>query len=420
MAAPSRCRHGDGATLSLPDDGAGRWPLPSPAPCPAPLTQQRPPAGPRVQRLRPAPARASRPRPRRDAVAPAVVLVMSFAGDAGRDLDAGAEPARQQRLRPAFRRRGRQRRRDARCASATTSTAAGRSASTARVARYRIGNGPPAISAPSALVHLVDPDPAEPLDPANPGAPLDFADVAPSSSRSPRRLGEDPETIEHVRQIAPEAFRAVQFRAVTEADWEEVALRHPGVAAAKASFRWTGSWHTVFVAIHPRDAGRPARGCPAAASSWSRLRAPINAHLQPLQAGRLRPGGARRAVCAARDRDPVCVAPRPLPRRRAGGRERALSNRALRRRRARLLPPARASSSASRSTCPGFTRRSRRSTASIRPTVTVFKRYWDAAARRARPRRDRDGPVRDRRGSTTTRAFPRTASCACRGGRAVT
>src|SRR5262249_27163237 len=65
--------------------------------------------------------------------------------------------------------------------------------------------------------------------------------------------GEEPETIEHVRQIAPEAFRAIQFRAVTERDWEEMALRHPDVAAAKASFRWTGSWHTVFVAIHPVD-----------------------------------------------------------------------------------------------------------------------------------------------------------------------
>jgi hypothetical protein len=40
---------------------------------------------------------------------------------------------------------------------------------------------------------------------------------------------------------------------VTKADWEEVALRHDGVAAAKASFRWTGSWHTVFVAIQPLD-----------------------------------------------------------------------------------------------------------------------------------------------------------------------
>ena len=64
---------------------------------------------------------------------------------------------------------------------------------------------------------------------------------------------------EHLRQIAPEAFRAIQFRAVTERDWEEMALRHPDVAAAKASFRWTGSWHTVFVAIHPVDAANLRR-----------------------------------------------------------------------------------------------------------------------------------------------------------------
>ena len=37
------------------------------------------------------------------------------------------------------------------------------------------------------------------------------------------RLGTDAETIEEVRQLAPEAFRAIQFRAVTESDWQEVA-----------------------------------------------------------------------------------------------------------------------------------------------------------------------------------------------------
>ena len=120
-------------------------------------------------------------------------------------------------------------------------------------ARYRVGNGSAGNIGAEALVHLVAPDPAEPLDPANPGAPLKFAAVDAVCQPLPARLGVDAETIEHVRQIAPEAFRAVQFRAVTEADWEEVAMRHSGVAAAKATFRWTGSWHTIFVAIHPRN-----------------------------------------------------------------------------------------------------------------------------------------------------------------------
>jgi hypothetical protein len=108
------------------------------------------------------------------------------------------------------------------------------------VAHYRIGSGELGNAGWGTLVHLVDP-----------------GVVIPPITRIWQPLsafgGEEPETIEHVRQIAPEAFRAIQFRAVTERDWEEMALRHPDVAAARASFRWTGSWHTVFVAIHPVD-----------------------------------------------------------------------------------------------------------------------------------------------------------------------
>jgi predicted phage baseplate assembly protein len=63
----------------------------------------------------------------------------------------------------------------------------------------------------------------------------------------------DPETIEEVRQLAPTAFRAEQYRAVTEADWAAAARRLPAVRGAVASFRWTGSWHTVFVALAPSD-----------------------------------------------------------------------------------------------------------------------------------------------------------------------
>ena len=60
--------------------------------------------------------------------------------------------------------------------------------------------------------------------------------------------GTRPESMEEIRQYAPEAFR-VQQRAVTEADWVEVALRHPEVQAAGARIRWTGSWYTVYVTV---------------------------------------------------------------------------------------------------------------------------------------------------------------------------
>lgn len=51
-----------------------------------------------------------------------------------------------------------------------------------------------------------------------------------------------------VRIEAPYAFRT-QERAVTEADYAEVAMRHPGVSSAHANVRWTGSWRTSFVYI---------------------------------------------------------------------------------------------------------------------------------------------------------------------------
>src|SRR6185295_550144 len=63
------------------------------------------------------------------------------------------------------------------------------------------------------------------------------------------------ETLEEARQYAPQAFR-FQQRAVTEADYAQVAERHPEVQRAAATFRWTGSWHTVFLTVD-RLGGRP-------------------------------------------------------------------------------------------------------------------------------------------------------------------
>jgi predicted phage baseplate assembly protein len=65
--------------------------------------------------------------------------------------------------------------------------------------------------------------------------------------------GLDAESIEAVRQFAPAAFRAEQFRAVVEADYTAAAMKLPEVAGAVASFRWTGSWYTVFVGVDPAD-----------------------------------------------------------------------------------------------------------------------------------------------------------------------
>ena len=62
----------------------------------------------------------------------------------------------------------------------------------------------------------------------------------------PAAGGSDPESPEEVRRDAPRAFM-VQERAVTPADYSEMAQRMGAVQAAETTFRWTGSWHTVFV-----------------------------------------------------------------------------------------------------------------------------------------------------------------------------
>jgi hypothetical protein len=112
--------------------------------------------------------------------------------------------------------------------------------------RYRIGNGRAGNVGAESLVHA-----ASPQDPAALAAwPAVVRVRQPLGARN----GVDPETIEEVRQFAPQAFHAEQFRAVTEEDYERAALKLSSIAAAKCTFHWTGSWHTVFVAIHPRNA----------------------------------------------------------------------------------------------------------------------------------------------------------------------
>jgi predicted phage baseplate assembly protein len=113
---------------------------------------------------------------------------------------------------------------------------------TAFTAVYRIGNGRAGNVGAEALAHAVQPAVA-PLWPA----------IRKIRNPLPAEAGTDPETIEEVRQLAPAEFRAEQFRAVVESDYSAAAAKLPEVAGAVASFRWTGSWYTVFVGIDPAD-----------------------------------------------------------------------------------------------------------------------------------------------------------------------
>ncbi|WP_375494017.1 baseplate J/gp47 family protein [uncultured Nostoc sp.] len=68
----------------------------------------------------------------------------------------------------------------------------------------------------------------------------------------PAAGGADAEPAERVRRLAPQAFRAVQYRAVRADDYQAAAQTLPWVLRAGTVFRWTGSWLTVFTTPDPK------------------------------------------------------------------------------------------------------------------------------------------------------------------------
>lgn len=108
---------------------------------------------------------------------------------------------------------------------------------------YRVGNGRSGNIGAEALHHIVLPQ----------GTVVGRPVIGRVRNPLPAVDGTDRELIEEVRQYAPAAFRARQLRAVTEQDYKDRALTVSGVSGAVASFRWTGSWYTVFVGIDPTD-----------------------------------------------------------------------------------------------------------------------------------------------------------------------
>jgi hypothetical protein len=64
--------------------------------------------------------------------------------------------------------------------------------------------------------------------------------------------GADQETDQQVQRLAPQAFRAVQYRAVRREDYSAAAQTLPWVSRAGTVFRWTGSWLTVFTTADPK------------------------------------------------------------------------------------------------------------------------------------------------------------------------
>ena len=63
--------------------------------------------------------------------------------------------------------------------------------------------------------------------------------------------GLDPQSPEEIRQLAPEAYQAVTYRAVRPEDYAAAAELLPWVQKAGCAFRWTGSWISAFVTADP-------------------------------------------------------------------------------------------------------------------------------------------------------------------------
>jgi hypothetical protein len=99
-------------------------------------------------------------------------------------------------------------------------------------ATYRVGNGSAGNIGAEALYHIVSP----------------HSEIVEVRNPMPACGGVDPESIKDVRQLAPQAFRT-QERAVTPSDYSEKTELLDGVQEAESTFRWTGSWHTVFVTV---------------------------------------------------------------------------------------------------------------------------------------------------------------------------
>ncbi|GAA1954738.1 baseplate J/gp47 family protein [Microbacterium deminutum] len=74
----------------------------------------------------------------------------------------------------------------------------------------------------------------------------------------PAAGGEDRETIWHIRDNAPQAFRARQFRAVRAEDYTATAKELPWVLDAGTRVRWTGSWLSVFTTAQPPTGEAPS------------------------------------------------------------------------------------------------------------------------------------------------------------------
>jgi hypothetical protein len=103
---------------------------------------------------------------------------------------------------------------------------------------YRVGGGAIGNVAADAIAYI---------------DPTALTSIAAVTNPFPATGGADREPAERVRRLAPQAFRAKQFRAVRSQDYQAAAQTLPWVQRAGTVFRWTGSWLTVFTTPDPLE-----------------------------------------------------------------------------------------------------------------------------------------------------------------------
>jgi len=112
---------------------------------------------------------------------------------------------------------------------------------TAFSARYRIGNGAAGNIGRDTLGHIL----------------TDIPGILQIRNPLAAAGGTDPESMTHIRQQAPFAFRS-QLRAVTENDYAVMTKLDPAIFEARGTLRWTGSWYTAFVSVDADPQPAPA------------------------------------------------------------------------------------------------------------------------------------------------------------------
>jgi hypothetical protein len=105
-------------------------------------------------------------------------------------------------------------------------------------ARYRVGNGTAGNIGRDTLGHII----------------TNLSTIVAVRNPLAAAGGVDPETMDHIRQQAPFAFRT-QLRAVTEEDYGVMAEQDPAIREARGTFRWAGSWYSAFVSVDPAAEG---------------------------------------------------------------------------------------------------------------------------------------------------------------------